>query len=486
MNGGRHASRGLYLQALISVLESVRITAWKNILVEPDEEKVDIEITFIDNSIKVIQVKSTKNDFKPSNIDKVINSLVNANTNAKEYEVVFIGNFSPTAQKAYLESDLDNITTENTNIKITQIEFNLELINNLVKQELNKYLGELGLEVNKDKLNLINGNLISDTLLASTEGKILLKEQFNDRLRGFVEILNEQDEKQTNKIKISSEAIKLAKKWRIIKFTGLLLTIIFLISPIIKYSFEGLDIIDLLGVLVFWISIISVFSFFKISDVKYKQIESEEYRDYSKNNNKAENSILKIEVRDKIEFLNGNKKVFRQIVLHNLGDKKIDFIQFDIFFYYSNKRMYKQEFAFDNIRPFESITVYENYLVKQKSKKYWTKFILKVTNTSTEELIDNELYSSSIVRSDYTLLNSYYLPVIKELFFYESTWAIEKLNDYFRKIKFYCKERTLKRISLVILNILIINFITIFLMVGIYNSLYLVIKLLTHMYLLNN
>lgn len=60
-HGGRYGSRGYYLQALISVLESVTDNKWTSIQVEPDNEKIDIEIEFKDKSTKVIQVKSCQN-----------------------------------------------------------------------------------------------------------------------------------------------------------------------------------------------------------------------------------------------------------------------------------------------------------------------------------------------------------------------------------------------------------------------------------------
>lgn len=487
MNGGRYTSRGIYLQALISVFESVRTTSWKNIVVEPDGDKIDIEITFIDNSIKVIQVKSTKNNFKPSEIKTIISSLVNANTAASEYEAVFIGEFSPTAKEKFWGSDIhdfvDNTTNSQAKIKITPMSLDLENIDIKVKKELNEYLSKLGLEVNKEKLSIINSNLIVDTLLASTQGKTLLVEQFNDRLRRLVEILYEQDEKQANEIVITPESRKLYKKWKLIRLTTLLVTIMFLFSPILKYYSDGLNIFDKLGLGVFWAIVFGIFSLFKISDKKFKKIEQDEIQEYSRNSNKAQNKFLKVMIIDKVEFTSGNRRVYREIILHNLYQKKIDYIQGDIYFYNGSTRMYIQDFSIYNINPNNTINIYDDYLVKQKSKKYWTKFSLEVTKSSNIELVNNKLDSTSEFRTYGTLLNSYYMPVIRELLLYESSWARDVINNYVNKIMFYSKERTFKRLLFVIINVLILIFSVFFASIGIYNSLYLMVELFSSLFL---
>ncbi|MFC5775510.1 hypothetical protein [Ectobacillus antri] len=190
----------------------------------------------------------------------------------------------------------------------------------------------------------------------------MLVEQFNDRLRRLVEIFNEQDEKQANEIVITPESRKLYKKWKLIRFTTLLVSIMFLFSPILKYYSDGLNIFDKLGLGVFWAIVISIFFLFKISDKKFKKIEQDEIQEYSRNSNKAQNKFLKVMVVDKVEFTSGNRKVYREIILHNLYQKKIDFIQGDVYFYNGTTRMYIQDFSAYNINPNDTINIYADYL----------------------------------------------------------------------------------------------------------------------------
>jgi hypothetical protein len=487
MNGGRNASRGFYLQALISVLESVRNTSWKNILVEPNEEKVDIEITYIDGSVKFIQVKSTKNSFKPSIIKEVISSLVNSDKKATTYEVVLIGEFSAESQKMYSDSDVDNLTTflddeiDNTkDIKLTQVPLNIDIIESNVKRTLNEYLHKLGLEVNTEKLNMIHGSLIAQTLLASTNGDVLLKESFNDRLRRFVTIMNEnEDEKiQRKEIMLSPESKSFLWKRKVFRFFGLLLLLVFIISPIIKYFREGLGIFNIIGLIVLWIIILGTIVLFKISDSKFKKRESKELAEFSRNNNEAQNSILKMQVSDKIEYIKGNRKVYRLIELYNLTPKKIEYLQGDIHFYQGSRRIHNQDFSLEKINPYSSVVVYDNYMVKEKSQKYWSKFTLSIDKSSTKDLEGKELHSTSIYRNYDTLLNNNYLPVIEELFFYESSWAVEKLQHQYRKLIFYKKDKSPKSVLIVITYILSLIFSIFFGGIGLYNSLYIIFELI--------
>ncbi|SDM43326.1 hypothetical protein [Sediminibacillus halophilus] len=485
MNGGRNASRGFYLQALISVLESVRNTSWKNISVEPNEEKVDIEITYIDGSVKFIQVKSTKNSFKPSIIKEVIRSLVNSDKKATTYEVVLIGEFSAESKKMYSDSDVHNLTSflddemDNTkDIKLTQVNLNIDIIESNVKRTLNEYLHKLGLEVNTEKLNMIHGSLIAQTLLASTNGDVLLKESFNDRLRKFVTIMNEDEKIQRKEIMLSPESKSFLWKRKMFRFIGLLLLLVFIISPIIKYFREGLGIFNIIGLIVLWIIILGTIVLFKISDIKFKKRESEELAEYSRNNNEAQNSILKLQVRDKIEFIKGNRKVYRLIELYNLTPKKIEYIQGDIYFYQGSRRIHNQDFSLENINSYSSVVVYDNYMVKEKSQKYWSKFTLSIDKSSIKELEGKELHSTSIYRNYDTLLNNNYLPVIEELFFYESSWAVEKLQHQYRKIIFRKKDKSLKGVLIVITYILLLIFSIFFGGIGLYNSLYIIFELI--------
>ena len=55
------------------------------------------------------------------------------------------------------------------------------------------------------------------------------------------------------------------------------------------------------------------------------------------------------------------------------------------------------------------------------------------------------LYSGSTFKTYRTLLNSYYLPVIYELFGYESSWAIEVIKEKYWEVRYYIKYINIKR-----------------------------------------
>lgn len=475
MNGGRYASRGFYLQALVCIFESVRTTSWKNILVEPSEEKVDIEITYLDGSVKVIQVKSTKNSFKPSNIRDVIKSLLNANKIATEYEVVLVGELSANFQSIFDQSESINLDIQidgSKKIVITQMSLDIDIIENNVKKTLNEYLHNLGLEVNAEKLNMIHGNLIAGTLLASTNGTVLLKEQFNDRLRRFESILNDNEGVPERILSADAKAfIKRRKKYRV---ASLLLLLIFIIGPIVKFFEDGLNILDIIGIGVIWTITILTYLLFKISDKKFINKETEEIKEYSKNNNVAVSNTLKLQVSDRVEYIKGIRKVYRVIELYNLTNNKIDYIQGDISFYHGKSRIHKQDFSIDNLNPNGSVIVYDNYLVKEKSQKYWSSFSLRIEKTSECDLVNNELHSSSIYRTYGTILNNYYIPIIKELFYFESSWALDKINNQYIMIVFYLNNKTHKRMFIVSVYILLLLGAITFGCIGIYNSLYII------------
>ncbi|MDG4657584.1 hypothetical protein P6P90_14690 [Ectobacillus antri] len=119
----------------------------------------------------------------------------------------------------------------------------------------------------------------------------MLVEQFNDRLRRLVEIFNEQDEKQANEIVITPESRKLYKKWKLIRFTTLLVSIMFLFSPILKYYSDGLNIFDKLGLGVFWAIVISIFFYLRLATKNLKKLSRMRFK-----------NIVEIVTKHKINF----------------------------------------------------------------------------------------------------------------------------------------------------------------------------------------
>ena len=86
--GGKEGSRGYVYQGIVAVLESFSLSFWDKIYVEfpTDDDKVDIALSFGNNIVRAIQVKSTNNTFTPQQIKQWIRDL----TNDYEYKCFFI------------------------------------------------------------------------------------------------------------------------------------------------------------------------------------------------------------------------------------------------------------------------------------------------------------------------------------------------------------------------------------------------------------
>lgn len=77
--GGKEGSRGYVYQGIVAVLESFSLSFWDKIYVEfpTDDDKVDIALSFGNNIVRAIQVKSTNNTFTPQQIKQWIRDLTN-------------------------------------------------------------------------------------------------------------------------------------------------------------------------------------------------------------------------------------------------------------------------------------------------------------------------------------------------------------------------------------------------------------------------
>jgi len=287
MQGGRYASRGFYLQALISVLESVKDNKWISIQIEPEQEKIDIIIEFKDKSTKAIQVKSTKNIFSKTLVKQTLEKLINANGEVSHYEIVLIGNISDNVEKDINEIDLykdlnldKSIDISNKIISIITKQLDLEILTSEVKYHLNKYLSYLGYDVKPFALKILKDSLVGENLLYSTSGKKLHRENFEDNLVAFANLLAKypQEFYEDNSIDndIREDAKRIYKRIKLIRITALLLTIFFLINPIVKFLYSNLTILDILGISIFIGVIIGIICLFKISDNKFRKLENED------------------------------------------------------------------------------------------------------------------------------------------------------------------------------------------------------------------
>ncbi|MBH1941109.1 hypothetical protein I5677_09420 [Mobilitalea sibirica] len=491
MHGGRYGSRGYYLQGLVSVFESVKDNKWTSIQVEPEQEKIDIIIEFKDKSTKAIQVKSTKNTFSETLIKQTLEAIINANKTVSHYEVILIGDLNENAKKFMnniefnRELNLDkDINISKKNISIKNMPLDIEMLTVEVKQHLNRYLDHLGYEVKPYGVKVLNDSLIGESLLFSTDGSKLLRENFEDNLITFAELLTKdsEDNNSDNQVSniISEKAMKIYKRNKLIRKVSLLFTIFLLINPIIKLYDDALTKLDILGIGIFASLIIGIIFLFKISDSKFRELEDKESEAYKKNTNDVKNEICKIKVIDNVDYKNNRREVYSQIILNNLTGHIIDYVEGEVEFYHGSTRVYLTQFSEKEINSYGNILLYNRPLSPNKAKNDWSSFRVKITKLITENKVlkDITLYSGSKFKTYSTLLNSYYLPVIYELFGYESSWAMEVIKDQFWKVRHYVKYINIRRFLILLGYTLICLFILVFSLIGIYNFLYIPIKLI--------
>jgi len=88
--GGREATRGIFLQALVCLLEALQDNVWDSLALEPDleAEKVDIAWYYPDRT-KVTQVKSSQDQLNVPDARKWANELEKS-CEASSYELILI------------------------------------------------------------------------------------------------------------------------------------------------------------------------------------------------------------------------------------------------------------------------------------------------------------------------------------------------------------------------------------------------------------
>lgn len=481
MSGGSDAIRGFYLQAWISIFEMVKDTKWTSIEMEPKQDKIDISINFENKNVKVIQVKSSINNFDKSKIKKVLESLIDANPNAVYYEVVLIGETNVDLESlindVYCEKGIDKLI-KNINIKV--IPLNIEKIEEDVKLRLQEYLDYLGYDMKAEALSLINKSLVLDSLIYAIKKDKYYRENFDDKLIELSELMYSanQDNNMPLSINISEKGIRRYKKIKFIRRISLTLAIFLFINPFIKLYIEGLTDLDIICSIGLFCILIGVVLFFKRSDSKFREIEEEEIEEYLKNEGSAENNIVRINVRNKTEYENNKKQVYSKINIENKTKEKIEHIEGKIQFRHGNEVLYEHPFDTSDIDAFEKILIFNGRVTPHKTKKYWSSFKVKIKELKTcgINLNDSAIYSKSTYRLYGTLLNSYYLPVIDELFHYESTEAVRAIKEMYFGIRYLIKYINIKRFFILMFCLFIGLTIVVCSFIGIYNFLYLPMK----------
>lgn len=199
--GGKEASRGFLYQAFASVLEALCQKNWDKIYIEFDSEKdkVDIALEKENKIFKSIQVKSTINTFTKNSVSKWIQDLINDDVGSTEFELFLIGQCDDTANtfinsiKKFQSNKLDKKSQSSlkgfdTNIikgmkiDFKSLPFEVEILEQIVRDSLNKYISSKNQIVTFDQISFIASATVNDQMISSTQGKGIDRKTFDEEL----------------------------------------------------------------------------------------------------------------------------------------------------------------------------------------------------------------------------------------------------------------------------------------------------------------
>ncbi|SFX13505.1 hypothetical protein [Cytophaga hutchinsonii] len=131
--GGNAGIRGYLIQTIICVLDTFETdNLWRSVTLEPldESEKVDIRWKYVDDAVKLCQVKSSENIIRHSAAKKWCEELETHSPNASEYELIVIGNVD---EKLSTAKDIGNV-------KIGEIKpLNVQVLIDQASTKIDKY-----------------------------------------------------------------------------------------------------------------------------------------------------------------------------------------------------------------------------------------------------------------------------------------------------------------------------------------------------------
>ena len=187
---GSYAIKGFLVQTIVCVLDALKDDQWDSFSMEPDleTEKVDILWRY-KNSIKAVQVKSSKNQIREKNVRQWAADLENS-IKAENYSLILVGHCAQSV-----------IDTE----KLGKVLIPRPLLDNeetLLEQaafKLDEFSERQQIQINAtQKVDIIN-TLISNLLLNSVNSREITRNEFeNDILRMLKNLTSANSKKNTN------------------------------------------------------------------------------------------------------------------------------------------------------------------------------------------------------------------------------------------------------------------------------------------------
>lgn len=169
---GQYSIKGYLLQSLVALLDSFE-SDWETICVEPNDEseKVDIKWTYSDGSIKVVQVKSSKNLITKSQAKKWAEELANSTQNAI-YELVLVGEkIDP-----HMNDTLGSVSVIKKSLSIDDFE-------SIILTKINSFFENNGKNIVEPSLGKLFARALDQQILHnSVLGKAVSRNEFNEEL----------------------------------------------------------------------------------------------------------------------------------------------------------------------------------------------------------------------------------------------------------------------------------------------------------------
>ncbi|KHL91499.1 hypothetical protein QW71_34160 [Paenibacillus sp. IHB B 3415] len=197
--GGKEGGRGYLYQGVVSVINSLTDSEWMYVQVEPDsnDDKVDLAFFFENNEQKVIQVKSSINNFSKTSIMAWLKSLTSDVPTARQFDLILIGNCENETKKfinrinekklkANEISELSVLAPYLDKLNIQIENFELNSMESKIYKGLHKFLYSKGHSVDATTLDMMTGAIIYQFMVFSTKGKKVSKADFEKRVLNWI------------------------------------------------------------------------------------------------------------------------------------------------------------------------------------------------------------------------------------------------------------------------------------------------------------
>lgn len=200
--GGKEGSKGYLYQALVAVLDAIEKEDWTEVYLEfeTDNDKVDIAFKDLNENLEVIQVKSSKNNFNKSDIDKWLIELIEDKSDASKFKLILIGvGESKTVEYINSVKKIANNKSDKTSDKIKSTipdlilsninKVDIEMLNNDIDSfeknigfTIYKFLDTNGCSVPSKVIDLIVGGITYQFNKLCTGGDFVSREDFIENI----------------------------------------------------------------------------------------------------------------------------------------------------------------------------------------------------------------------------------------------------------------------------------------------------------------